>query len=196
MIIESSETYSLNFSKLTLDFDLDVNESVDMTSRFGSHSQEFAFAVAETWLRTPADSYLIIPSIRPANFIEELTEYYRVCETGALVNDFAKIIEIGGWSKWMGDYWKRVDEETEIPEDETSYKYLMGCLLFDSREGHVVIYIHSGDYVVEVGVRTAGRPTGSFWSGFEPVELSTQVLLIRDQITARIHEGRAAMGLP
>lgn len=183
----NTRTYALNFSGFSIEVNVNMKLSVDFTNRFNHHGPDFVFAVVEIWLNQTGVKHLILPAIRPGNFLEELKELKKFISNPPSILGIEELISCGGWGSWMVGYWDRIDKECSTVEDEKLYDLLIPASYDASKVGDIAVYMYGGKKIFEVAVRPGeGREAAGTWTEFRSDDLVNQIAHLENVIASDI----------
>jgi hypothetical protein len=172
----SIKTFSLPLGRFVLEFDVDIELSVQYTCQFRHHGPNFLFAVAEVWMSCSAGRYLLYPKSNPGNFLEDLASIAVAISNPPSIQNMEAIIDCGGWCAWMAAYWDRVDADSVVADDELNFEKLIRLSMLESRMGHLAIYRCGGSPIIEAATRSDDlRNRVTAWDFFESEFLRARV---------------------
>ena len=184
--------HSLDFSNFSVDFDIDIDASIEWTHRFDSHGPDFVFAVADIWLRIEDVRHRIVSQRHPGNFIELLRAMEREFLHPFVLQDIEKIIAQGHWGRWMAGYWDRLQLDSGAVDDEALYDLLGPMLVEEGQEGHIAVYEYERMPTFEVATRPgSGKEPVYVWSVFDPAQLAHETRQLRNAIASEILSARS-----
>lgn len=178
---------SLDLDTFSLDFLVELDESIDCTESFRPPGiEDYVFAAGEIWLRTSEQTSLLIEQRSGANLISTLTGIRHEISSLRLIHGLEKRISLGGWCHWMQGYWDRLNADSCTEDDEAVYDLLIPALLVEGRCGRIVAYRYGGSTVLEACTRPSEGAALGAYSKFVPDVLSASIKKVSSKLSDAI----------
>lgn len=103
---ESVQVFSLALPGFAIDFDVKKEASLAFTRRFGSHGEDYVFAVADILVKVEQVRHVIVPERHPGNLIELLKDAKSRLRNPMEVKGLEALLPRGHWGRWMHGYWE------------------------------------------------------------------------------------------
>ena len=147
-------TFSLVLEGFSLEFDVRVQRSTAETHAFQrGKPSDFAFVVADIWLRTGHRRCLVSSEFNTGNLIEALRDLSAAFGAPEKLGAAGSIIPLGGLCAWKREYWDRVDEDRALADDEANYDRLTHFCVIAEDTGCIAIYDRDGVPTIEVSAQ-------------------------------------------
>lgn len=191
-IVKDLVTYSLVFDKLSLEFDIFVALSIENTAVFlQGKPADFAFVVAEIWLRSNGSRHLVCSQFDTGNLSEFLRKLSNTLLNPQRLPEWAESVGRRGLASWFDEYRKKLEQELVLAEDEKHYDELTQLLVTADNRQYIAVYKCGNVPTIEVRAQ-AGTSSGfvdvieSFDAEFaanEAIQLKeVQVKLVRGRM--------------
>jgi hypothetical protein len=161
MSITPRNAYLLNFGSFDLEFDVDLDASVDETRVFGASAPaDFFFAVGSIWVRHNDSRYLVSGEFNTGNLAEWLNIAALRFSNAPPLPPNMLASAASGVCQWFLGYWDRVKLEITDESDEATYDCLFPYCIISENNGCMAVFAARELAVVQVCAQeaTVARP--------------------------------------
>jgi hypothetical protein len=195
MINETFITYDLEFDGFTIQFEINVEFSIEDTDGF-SNSQypDFIFARGAIWLCVGSEKSILFDYQDSGNILAVLDGFERVVTKVPKIKNLESIVTCGELRAWSEGYFQRIRDDKSLEDDEAMYELLSPSILDTAhmgKFGEYYVYSYSDKNIIEVNLLEHENFThkpAHMWAEFDSKKISQKVKLIREEITSAIRK--------
>jgi hypothetical protein len=179
-------SYDLEFSELSVHFELDIEYSIEYTRGYSNPNYPDAiFARGKTSLKSKGAESLLFDHLDNGNLIESLKTLENKLARPPEIQELEKIIICGELGKWKHAYWDRLRNDVSSSDDEEMFNSFKPALGNTGTAGEWNVYFYAGKPIFEASVFASQNLYSEpfyVWSSFDQLIFSQKVKEIREDI--------------
>ena len=181
--------YALVFDSFDIEFIVDTALSSELTYRFNENARDFLFVAGAIWIATPLTRELVLPVLRPQNFLRCLENIRASLVAPPAPVGLEKIMQRGGWKTWIDGYSERAGLAATSAEDETIVDLLLSMSAISGSRGRIVTYCYEDSPVIDVMTHGEDDVPGNVFSEkYDPEKAVHQIDRINERMTIEVSE--------